>query len=133
MACVRSAGVGGRTVVRGFDHRAVRAIRRLESGLTGAVWLAAGTIPVVPASLATRADATIYCPDYRFVDEALMTVLRSAGVRVLPWTVNRPAEWDRLRAWGVDGICTDFPNLLAASLQRKVNSGHCDDAKRDAQ
>ena len=44
---VRAAGVVGRTVVRSFDHRCVRVLRRLEPELTGAV-LIAGTAPSNP-------------------------------------------------------------------------------------
>jgi glycerophosphoryl diester phosphodiesterase len=74
-------------------------------------------LPVEPAELARRADAAIYCPEYNFLDAASVAVLHAAGVRVLPWTVNRPADWARLIAWGVDGICTDYPDRLAEHLR----------------
>src|SRR5262249_36853327 len=48
---VRKAGLVGRTRIRSFDHRAVRAIRQLEPGLLAAV-LIAETAPVDPGALA---------------------------------------------------------------------------------
>jgi glycerophosphoryl diester phosphodiesterase len=113
---VRSAGLVGRTVVRSFDHRSVRAVRQLEPRIVGAV-LVAGTAPVEPAELARAAGAEIYCPEFTFLDEATVQGLHAAGVRVMPWTVNHPSEWDRLVAWGVDGIGTDFPDRLAEHLR----------------
>lgn len=113
---VRAAGLPGRTTVRSFDHRAVRAVRRLEPGLTGAV-LIEGTAPVSPADLARQADAAVYCPGYHFLDEALVRQAHAADLRVIPWTVNRPEDWGRLLDWGVDGITTDFPDRLAAFLK----------------
>ncbi len=116
VAVVRAAGIVGRTVVRSFDHRCVRVLRRLEPGLTGAV-LVAGTAPVEPAELARRADAQVYCPDVTFLDERQVRQCHAAGVQVLPWTVNRPEDWQRLLDWQVAGITTDYPDRLAELLR----------------
>jgi glycerophosphoryl diester phosphodiesterase len=121
LACVRAAALVGRTAVRSFDHRSVRLLRRLEPGLTAAV-LIADTAPVSPASVVREADAMVYCPDFRFLDEALVRQCHAQGVRVVPWTVNQPAEWRRLLDWGVDGITTDFPDQLGRLLgERGIN------------
>jgi glycerophosphoryl diester phosphodiesterase len=39
-----------------------------------------------------------------FIDEA-----HRRGLRVYVYTVNEPADIARLRAWGVDGLFTDYP------------------------
>jgi glycerophosphoryl diester phosphodiesterase len=116
--CVRTAGMVERTAVRSFDHRSVRVLRRLEPKLTAAVLIAA-TAPVDPASLVRDADAQVYGPDFRFLDESLVRQCHAQGLRVVPWTVNQPAEWQRLLAWGVDGITTDFPDQLARLLRER--------------
>jgi glycerophosphoryl diester phosphodiesterase len=113
---VRAARMVRRTTVRSFDHRCVRAVRRLEPGLTGAI-LVEGTAPVDPAAVARQADASVYCPDYRFVDADLVRRAHAGGVRVVPWTVNDPADAERLLDWGVDGLTTDFPDRLAEVLR----------------
>ncbi len=112
---VRRADVTARTTVRSFDHRCVRLLRRMEPGLIGAV-LIAETAPAAPAELVERAEAQVYCPDYRFLDAALVRQVHAAGARVLPWTVNRPEHWQRLLDWGVDGLTTDVPDRLARYL-----------------
>lgn len=115
---VQAAGVARRTRVRSFDHRAVRAIRCLEPGLSAAV-LMAQTAPVDPAALVRSAGADTYCPDYRFLDAVQVRQCHAAGVRVLPWTVNDEADWLRLLDWGVDGITTDYPDRLARLLRSR--------------
>ena len=40
------------------------------------------------------------------IDEA-----HSAGLKVIPWTVNERPEMERLVGLGVDGIITDRPDL----------------------
>lgn len=112
---IRSANAVGRTYVRSFDHRCVKWLREREPGLTGVV-LVAETAPVDPVAVARAADAQVYAPDYQFLDEEQVRQCHAAGVRVLPWTVNDPADWQRLVAWGVDGITTDDPGRLAAWL-----------------
>jgi glycerophosphoryl diester phosphodiesterase len=34
------------------------------------------------------------------------------GIKVLPWTPDTKEEIDSMKALGVDGIITDYPNLL---------------------
>jgi glycerophosphoryl diester phosphodiesterase len=112
---VRSAGLVSRTTVRSFDHRSVWCVRELEPALTTAVLLEA-TAPVNPAELARQARADVLGPSYEFVDEELVRRCREAGIRVVPWTVNDPEHAQRLIAWGIDGLTTDFPDQLAAYL-----------------
>lgn len=51
----------------------------------------------------------------RFVQQA-----HRKGLAVHVWTVNDPADMVRLLSWGVDGIQTDRPDLLAAVLVKAV-------------
>jgi glycerophosphoryl diester phosphodiesterase len=107
-----------RVVVRSFDHRCVQVLKRREPRLRTAV-LVAGTAPVAPQELAQRAGASIYCPQLDFLDALQVRQLHAAGILVLPWTANHPADWERLLTWGVDGITTDFPDRLAQFLTQR--------------
>jgi glycerophosphoryl diester phosphodiesterase len=118
---VRAAGVVGRTTVRSFDHRSVRAVGSLEPALTTAV-LIVGTCPVAPAELVRRAGAQVYCPEVEFLAEGQVRELHADGLRVIPWTVNDADDWRRLLDWGVDGITTDYPDRLAELLRGRALS-----------
>ena len=113
VAAVRSAGRVGRVSVRSFDHRCVRAVKRLEPRLRTGV-LVAGTAPVDPVALVKAAGADDYFPEHEYLDERQVRQCRAAGVRVVPWTVNDEGDARRLLAWGVDGLTTDYPDRLAA-------------------
>ena len=115
---IRKASAVEHALVRSFDHRSVRAVRRLEPRLRASI-LIAETAPVAPARLVRRADAQIYCPDYRFLDRTQIQQCHAKGIRVVPWTINEPEDWMRLLDWGVDGITTDYPDRLAAVLRAR--------------
>jgi glycerophosphoryl diester phosphodiesterase len=115
---IQTANAVDQTWVRCFDHRRVRLLRRMMPEVT-AVALVDGMAPIDPVSLVRAADAQVYGPDYRFLDEEQIRQCHAAGIRVLPWTINEPEEWERLIAWGVDGMTTDYPDRLVAYLSRK--------------
>lgn len=108
LACVHRFNVADRVAIRSFDHRVVRRMREAEPRLSGVVILADNTV-ADPVAVARAAHAQVVAPDYQFVDEDMVRACRTGGVRVLPWTVNDPADWARLAAWGVDGVTTDDP------------------------
>lgn len=54
----------------------------------------------------------IYSPNFKLVTAELLQKCHEKQIKVIPWTVNTAEEIARLRALGVDGIITDYPNLL---------------------
>ena len=54
----------------------------------------------------------------RIEDAERVRAARALGLHVLPWTVNEAADMDRLIAWGVDGIVSDYPDRLRAAVHR---------------
>lgn len=56
---------------------------------------------------------SIYSPHYSLVTSALVSQCRDRGIRIIPWTVNKFEDMKKLKALGVDGIISDFPNLFS--------------------
>lgn len=54
----------------------------------------------------------IYSPHYSLVNEALILHCRNYKTKVIPWTVNDKKKIEELKAMGVDGIITDYPDLF---------------------
>lgn len=52
----------------------------------------------------------IYSPYYRLLSADKIARLHEQGINVIPWTVNERADMVRLKAWGVDGLITDYPD-----------------------
>lgn len=58
-------------------------------------------------------------PHYSRVHSPLVQELRSAGKRILVWTVNDPREMRRLADLSVDGIISDDPGLLKRTISER--------------
>lgn len=56
----------------------------------------------------------------RVVSRAFVRMAHRANVPVHVWTVDEPADMHRLLDWGVDGIQTDRPDILARVLTERT-------------
>lgn len=54
----------------------------------------------------------IYSPHFRLVHQKSIEETRNFGMKIIPWTVNSLDEMKRLIDLRVDGIITDYPNLI---------------------
>ncbi|MCH2195741.1 glycerophosphodiester phosphodiesterase family protein [Kordia sp.] len=55
----------------------------------------------------------IMSPYYKLLTkENIKEYQRRYGMKVIPWTVNNSKEMEQLINWDVDGIITDYPNIL---------------------
>jgi len=81
--------------------------------------LAIGIICETAAQLAmwARLPADHVIPHQSLVDRALVNEVQRAGRKIMVWTVNDPDAMLRLAEWGVDGIISDDPELLARTLK----------------
>ncbi len=65
------------------------------------------------------AGGDLWSPHFMDVTEALVKTSQSLGLPVIPWTVNAPADMQRLMDWGVNGIITDYPDRLRTVMQNR--------------
>lgn len=119
-----------RAVVQSFDWRMIVESRWLNPGLRttalatrstvapGSPWTAG--LPVRTrnpftgelVAIAFLAGAHAIGPHHRDLTPKLIREAHAAGIRVLPWTVNRRWTMHSLLDLGVDGIVTDRPGRL---------------------
>jgi glycerophosphoryl diester phosphodiesterase len=55
---------------------------------------------------------SIYSPENSLVTPLLVRQCKKVGIKLIPWTVNDAAKIEALKAMGVDGIISDYPNLF---------------------
>ncbi len=114
---VRKHHLENRVYLQSFDFRTLHAMKKLAPEIRRvALWEGADRSFV---EIATEADATIVSPAYRLVTPEKVKAAHDAGLEVVPWTVNRPADWDKLIDAKVDAIISDDPAELIAYLKSK--------------
>ena len=106
-ALLEEIGSWQKIVVASFDHSLIAELAERKVhfplGLT-----IAGVIADLPG-YARRIGAHWCFPDYHYVDAELVSAMHDTGVDVVPWSPNRPDQWQRLHEIGCDGIITNYP------------------------
>ena len=95
-----------------FEVEAVRALRELVPDARIGVLCDKSGVDAAFA-LAEELGAEALHPEKTVVDTALVAAAHDRKLAVYPWTANEPGEIALLRAIGVDGIFTDFPDRVA--------------------
>jgi glycerophosphoryl diester phosphodiesterase len=105
--------------LRCFNFAALRRLRERRPEIALA-WLTRLGPRATPAAVASEIRATgwpvwqpVWAPDHRTLLRRDVRRAHAEGLAVVPWTVNSPARMRRLIGWGVDGMCTDRPDLAA--------------------
>jgi glycerophosphoryl diester phosphodiesterase len=120
-------GIAPRVTIQSFDIRGLRRVAELapelpRSCLTDAKTIGAGVSPWMLLDVAAfggsvprlvkAAGCTVWSPNQLTLTRAHVAEAHALGLRVLPWTVNEPSAIERVIAWGVDGVISDFPDRL---------------------
>lgn len=138
-AVIKAAGMTERVTIQSFDWPSLRQVhsiaprarlvalassRQLQVGESGtSPWLGGVDIDDVGGNLVRAAQTikglTALSPSFTLpVDAAMVEQAHAAGLEVIPWTVDEPADMTRLIGLGVDGIITNRPDALRQVLQR---------------
>ncbi|GLC27303.1 glycerophosphodiester phosphodiesterase [Roseisolibacter agri] len=113
------AARGDRTPVHSFDHRVSRGVRDRAPATPVGVLSVSYLVDTIGAMRA--ADARDLWQHWSMIDAPLVESVHAAGGRVIAWTVNDPAHAVALARMGVDGVCTDLPDQMAAALAPRIS------------
>lgn len=113
LALLERRGADARWLVSSFRFETVQRCRLLSPRLRTA-WLVE-TLDDAIVSRTVAAGHVAVHPSMHGLGEALIRRAHAAGLAVNTWTCNDPARMGELIAWGVDGICTDVPDLALAA------------------
>ena len=139
---IRKGGAGPRTTLQSFDWRGLIAAKKLAPEIaTGCLTIESNNFDTVQRAggrpspwlggldlaahggsvprLAQAAGCATWSPFWRNVTAETVKEAQALGLKVVPWTVNAPAEMGRLIDLGVDGLITDYPDRGAQILAGK--------------
>jgi glycerophosphoryl diester phosphodiesterase len=113
----RGPGSTDRWLISSFSWSTVAACRKYAPEIaTGCLTSAPVDEPTIER-LATAGHRALH-PWEAQLDEALMERCRRHGLAVNTWTCNDPDRLVELAGLGVDGVCTDVPDVALEALGR---------------
>ena len=130
LAEIEKAGMASRVTVQSFDWRTLTLVGQRAPGITRAYLTTARTLAdrrwtdevdaaafastpqLVKAAAGTRSGSVVWSPTSRDATATTVMEARSLGLQVIPWTVNKRNEMSALIGLGVDGLITDYPDVL---------------------
>ena len=115
---IRKHKLEKRVILQSFDFRTLVAMRKLAPEIRLSA-LTATDQRDFAAIAAEAANAEIVSPQFQLVTPEKVAAAHKAGIQVVPWTADKPADWDNLIAAKVDAIISDDPVALLAYLKAK--------------
>ncbi len=131
---IQTAGMQKRVTLQSFDWRTLQLSRRIaptiptaclsspSGNLLDARWTAGLSLADyanVP-QLVLAAGCQIWSPLHSSLTQNQVLQAQQLGLQVIPWTVNAPADMQKLLDWKVDGIITDYPDRLRGVMQQRA-------------
>lgn len=139
---IRKAKAEARSTLQSFDWRGLIEARKLAPEIaTGCLTIESNNFDTVQRGsgrpspwlggldlaahggsvprLAQAAGCATWSPFWRNVTAENVKEAHGLGLKVVPWTVNAPAEMGQLIELGVDGLITDYPDRGAQILSAK--------------
>ncbi len=104
----------GRWLISSFRLETIDRCRLVDPGVPTA-WLTASIEPATIESLVQRGHVAVH-PWEPTITAAQIADCHDAGLLVNGWTCNDPARFRELAGWGIDGLCTDIPDVMLAAL-----------------
>lgn len=116
MDVVEEKGVAPYVIIQSFDVRTLQILHEKyphirTSYLVGPERRKEFTIEEDFEVLGFEPD--IYSPNFKYITKEEVEKCQQRGIKVVVWTPNTKEEIDELMAMGVDGIITDYPELLS--------------------
>lgn len=103
-------------IISSFNHRWIRQIKAAWPDVR--IGALTATYPENGLGFANDLDAFSLHMALDVVDEVYVKEAREAGLKVLVYTVDYPEDMLMLKAWGVDGIFTNVPDIAREVLCR---------------
>jgi glycerophosphoryl diester phosphodiesterase len=111
-----------RVVIQSFDFRVLKYWHQKYPDVRLAA-LIENTKSVQANLDALGFKPSIYSPYFELLTRDRVKELQRKKIRVIPWTVNEEKEMKKIKAMGVDGFITDYPDRaakLGLGIRRKL-------------
>ncbi|MET4082530.1 glycerophosphoryl diester phosphodiesterase [Pedobacter sp. UYP30] len=111
MQVVNKKRIAKRVIIESFDMRTLKYLHEHYPKIKTSL-LIDEKEPLETYLAELGFNPTIYSPYSILVGKGLVDRCHNLGIKIIPWTVNSLKDIKYFMALGVDGILTDYPNLM---------------------
>ena len=110
---IKQKKIDSRTTIQSFDIRPLKVLHQKYPNIQIAYLVEGKETANVKINIANLGfTPTIYSPEFKYVTKDVVDYCHAQHMKIIPWTVNTKQAMDKLLAMGVDGLITDYPNLI---------------------
>lgn len=120
-------------MVQSFNWETLRLVKEMDSRITtvallqnlyyqNTLWtdgLKISDFGGDPIKMARSLGVDVISPYYKECNLRMIESVHEHGMLIVPWTVNERADMEKFISMGVDGIITDYPDILKELLISK--------------
>ncbi|MEM7105842.1 MAG: glycerophosphodiester phosphodiesterase family protein [Bacteroidota bacterium] len=115
---VSELGIIDKVIIQSFDPRTLEVLRIIDENIKTAFLVSNNeSLESNLALLSFLPD--IYSPNYVLTGGDEIALAQEKGMQVIPWTINKMEDMQQYIELGVDGIITDYPDVLIKLLKRE--------------
>jgi len=120
LAVIKEEGIENQTIIQSFEPSTLKEVR-LQNATIKTALLVTNNQDSLFNFVQLGFEPTIFSPEYKLVNDSMVHYLHQKNIAVIPWTVNDPEQMEKCLDLGVDGIITDYPEVLLKQLGRFRN------------
>lgn len=112
VAEIKRLDIEKNTSIQSFDPRALEAVHKIAPPSVSRVFLVENVKSLETNLQKLTFKPDVYSPYFILVNKKMVEKCHQKQIKIIPWTVNDTATMHKLINIGVDGIITDYPNLM---------------------
>lgn len=113
MKVINEKGIADRVTIESFDNRTLKYLHKKYPAVKTALLTEAADKNSFRKQIKDLGfTPTIYSPENILVTANLVNECHERNIKIIPWTINDKQRIKDLKALGVDGIISDYPNLF---------------------
>jgi glycerophosphoryl diester phosphodiesterase len=115
---IEKAGLLDRSNLQSFHHETLNAAFKINPKIRMAILVGDENKPEWHLKK-LNFKPQIYSPYFSLVSKELIAEMAQENIKIIPWTVNELTTAQSLLDLGVDGIITDYPNIINHNTVKK--------------
>lgn len=109
VAVLNQFSISNRIYIQSFDVRTLQVLHKKHPEFK-TVLLVENDLSIKENLKILGFKPTVYSPEFILLDKNKVNFLHKKSIKVIPWTVNKKEDMEKVISFGVDGLISDYPN-----------------------